>query len=29
LQAEKQCEEQIMVMKLAQMEYEMEKLQAE
>jgi hypothetical protein len=29
LQAEKQCEEEIMVMKLAQMEHEMEKLQAE
>jgi hypothetical protein len=29
LQAEKHCEEQMMVMKLAQMEHEMEKLQAE
>jgi hypothetical protein len=29
LQAEKQCAEQMMVMKLAQMEHEMEKLQAE
>jgi hypothetical protein len=29
LQAEKKCAEQMMVMKLAQMEHEMEKLQAE